>query len=312
MPLYYPPANVTIGGNSTSGGAGYALISTGTVNLAGGNNITLSQAGNSITVYGAGGNNITASYWPDVFPASTSALTYYSGSLSVGAAAASTNTSYTVSYYIQPFVLPCNIAYTQVGLVVNYGTSAGTGSATNLWSLGIYSNNASTLSLIQDYYGGIYVSQNSQTSCNYLVWAGNSTTNNILQFVNGVTNASYSKTRYVRVDNNGIGVTLTGGNYWFIFGHFFFTSSSNIMQNNGWMNSSQFAGGVPALELGNTSNSYRGTLMSGWGVISSTYASLSSATTFSPVPQSIALTNITTSFTNTSNYRLQFFQLRGL
>jgi hypothetical protein len=43
-------AGISIGGNSTSAGAGYSNISTGTAVLAGGNNITLSQNGASITI----------------------------------------------------------------------------------------------------------------------------------------------------------------------------------------------------------------------------------------------------------------------
>jgi hypothetical protein len=45
--------NVTVGGNSTSAGAGYIEISSGSLTLAGGNNITLSQNGNAITISGA-------------------------------------------------------------------------------------------------------------------------------------------------------------------------------------------------------------------------------------------------------------------
>lgn len=45
--------NLTVGGNSTSAGAGYALVSSGVLTLAGGNNITLSQNGNAITLSGA-------------------------------------------------------------------------------------------------------------------------------------------------------------------------------------------------------------------------------------------------------------------
>jgi len=57
---YTPPlnggrVNLTLAGNSTSAGAGYALASTGTVTLAGGNNITLSQNGNAITISGGAG-----------------------------------------------------------------------------------------------------------------------------------------------------------------------------------------------------------------------------------------------------------------
>ena len=47
--------NLTLAGNSTSAGAGYALMSSGTVTLAGGNNITLSQNGNAVTIIGGAG-----------------------------------------------------------------------------------------------------------------------------------------------------------------------------------------------------------------------------------------------------------------
>jgi hypothetical protein len=53
MPLTHRAHKVTITGNSTTGGAGGALISTGTMSLAGGNNITLSQDGNAVTISGA-------------------------------------------------------------------------------------------------------------------------------------------------------------------------------------------------------------------------------------------------------------------
>jgi hypothetical protein len=48
-------AAVSIGGNSTSAGAGYSNVSTGTLFLAGGNNITLSQNGASVTISGGAG-----------------------------------------------------------------------------------------------------------------------------------------------------------------------------------------------------------------------------------------------------------------
>ena len=44
---------MSLAGNSTSAGAGYQLISTGTLSLAGGNNVTLSQNANSVTISGA-------------------------------------------------------------------------------------------------------------------------------------------------------------------------------------------------------------------------------------------------------------------
>jgi hypothetical protein len=45
--------DITLAGNSTSAGTGFILISSGTMTLAGGNNITLSQNGNAITISGA-------------------------------------------------------------------------------------------------------------------------------------------------------------------------------------------------------------------------------------------------------------------
>lgn len=47
--------DVTLAGNSTSAGAGYILISSGTMTLAGGANVTLSQNGNAVTVIGGAG-----------------------------------------------------------------------------------------------------------------------------------------------------------------------------------------------------------------------------------------------------------------
>jgi hypothetical protein len=47
--------NLTVSGNTTSGGAGFALISSGALTLAGGNNVTLSQDGNAVTISGGAG-----------------------------------------------------------------------------------------------------------------------------------------------------------------------------------------------------------------------------------------------------------------
>lgn len=74
FPLNGGRINASVGGNSTSAGAGYQLVSTGTLHLAGGNNVTLSQNANSISIagptlsnsngftFGTNGTVITASY----------------------------------------------------------------------------------------------------------------------------------------------------------------------------------------------------------------------------------------------------------
>lgn len=51
-PLNGGRINASVGGNSTSAGAGYQLVSTGTLMLAGGNNVTLQQNANSISISG--------------------------------------------------------------------------------------------------------------------------------------------------------------------------------------------------------------------------------------------------------------------
>jgi hypothetical protein len=54
--------NLALSGNSTSAGGGYIQVSSGVMTLAGGNNITLSQNGNAVTILGgAGGGNATFS-----------------------------------------------------------------------------------------------------------------------------------------------------------------------------------------------------------------------------------------------------------
>lgn len=73
-PLSGGRINASIAGNITSAGAGYQLVSTGTIVLAGGNNVTLSQNANSISIagptlsnsngftFGTNGSIVTASF----------------------------------------------------------------------------------------------------------------------------------------------------------------------------------------------------------------------------------------------------------
>lgn len=68
--------NVTLAGNSTSAGAGFIQISSGTMTLAGGNNITLSQNGNAVTISAASQTVQTQNLF---------ALTISSGTAGVGA-----------------------------------------------------------------------------------------------------------------------------------------------------------------------------------------------------------------------------------
>src|SRR3990167_10955001 len=78
MRLTIPQHRVTLAGNSTSAGAGFALISSGTLTLAGGNAITLSQNGNAVTISGAAGAGATA-----ISGLANSETTYTSGTVSL-------------------------------------------------------------------------------------------------------------------------------------------------------------------------------------------------------------------------------------
>lgn len=70
--------NATLSGNSTSAGAGYIEISSGTMTLAGGNNITLSQNGNAITISGANAGGVQTG----ISGVIASNATYTSGTIS--------------------------------------------------------------------------------------------------------------------------------------------------------------------------------------------------------------------------------------
>jgi hypothetical protein len=69
--------NITLGGNSTSAGAGYAQVSSGTLTIAGGNNITLSQNGNAVTIVGAAQGGVQTG----ISGVGVSNTTYTSGSV---------------------------------------------------------------------------------------------------------------------------------------------------------------------------------------------------------------------------------------
>src|SRR5678816_2055110 len=90
---------------------------------------------------------------------------YYSGSTSQGAGGASTQTGYTFSLYAVPMIIPVALAFSELRIgVSNTRSTAGTGSVTHLYSIGFYTNNASTLSLVEDFYGGLGFTQNSITA----------------------------------------------------------------------------------------------------------------------------------------------------
>ena len=123
--------NVSVGGNSTSAGAGYIQISTGTMLLAGGNNITLSQNGASITISAGAGGAATA-----ISGIVASNTTYTSGTVSIsgfgGGITVSSNTGQRIDLSVAAPVAQTNQAGSVYGATNTSGTSSGTYDARTL------------------------------------------------------------------------------------------------------------------------------------------------------------------------------------
>jgi hypothetical protein len=298
-----------------------ASINSGTLFLAGGDNITLSQSGNTVSIVGAantggtsGGNNNAASWsmFPYPLPASTAGSTYYSGSTSQGAGGASTQTGYTFSIYFVPIQLPVPVVFSEMRMPISYNTAAGTGSATVLWSLGIYSNNNSTLSKVEEGYGGIFVSQNSVTANTFSVFtystAGN-TSNSANPFAGLSTSSINSSQGNVSAFLQGaknievhVGTTtLTAGNYWLALANCIRTSGAAIATVS-WGQSNAWSSAVPGEFGAHTSNAVTGWIAQPFGAISTTFTSVNSGANFFGLPNSVPFTNVTSSVTSAQRY----------
>lgn len=127
---------VSLSGNNTSGAL--ALVSTGTLQLAGGNNITLSQNGQSITISGAAqtGTPGTFSMWE---PIQLNAMT------------SQTKNAAQSTLFMFPLYVPVNLSITQMlNLIsISVSTSSNSSAAAALsQSAGIYTITGSTLNLL--------------------------------------------------------------------------------------------------------------------------------------------------------------------
>lgn len=102
FPLEGGRINASVGGNSTSAGAGYSLVSSGTMLLAGGNNITLSQNGSAITISGAN--------------APSGSINFSAGTTSANLASVSFNNANNISFGLNAGVITASAAGGGVGL----------------------------------------------------------------------------------------------------------------------------------------------------------------------------------------------------
>jgi trimeric autotransporter adhesin len=164
-------AAISIGGNSTSGAGGYSNISTGTAFLMGGNNITLSQSGNSITISG---------------PNAGGAQTGISGLV----VSNTTYTSGTVSFSNANGITFGSSAGQAITASYNSTSGAGQGTTfggTNVSGSMTLNSNGLALSLSAPAVGG------AQTGISSIAVGGTTYTSGSVQFVNSY-NVSFSST----------------------------------------------------------------------------------------------------------------------
>lgn len=160
---------VNVGGNTTGTTAN---ISSGTMVLAGGTNITLSQNANSVTIVGA--NTGTLSQWWPGFPGGFTTRSWGQSTV-----------------HVDPIWLPNYLSATRMQILMSASLSTSSNSSfagTLSWGVGVYTNNASTLSLA------------SSGSTNY-------------QFTNTSDNSSASL-QGNRIISVPINVNMTPGLYW--------------------------------------------------------------------------------------------------
>lgn len=317
-------------GISTAGNSsGTSGSQVGTYWLQGGSNITISQITSNNGSHTAiiSGAAPMLSMWPDVMPGSTAVSTYYSGSTSQGAGGASTQTGYTFSLYAVPMPLAQTVVFSELRLgVSNTRSAGGTGSVTQVYSVGIYSNNASTLSLVDDYYAGLAFSQNSVTAQTYKLFTLSTGSNSVggpggfaglrsdgtIYSSQGNISANSQMdgapgVKLIRVDS-GAAFTLTAGQYYCVLGFCSVSSSSNVYANVGiWQSNAISSVNLP--DLGRENSTQTSNWLPAWGAISTTFTSVSNAATFFPLPNAINIANLTV--TNSSGQRFHFPYLRN-
>jgi hypothetical protein len=248
-------AAVSIGGNSTSAGAGYSNVSTGTVVLYGGNNITLSQNGASITISSpnAGVQGIVAGTQTMTGASTLSFINSNGVSFGLGSGASTSQITASV-----------NPAAANSYNIVSMGTSTfggGTGGASTSWSnttIGFYAGSNITL---------------SQTSNSIIIYgtSGGGGGGNITV---SASNATMSAGSLVFSNSNGVSFGLNGS-----------TITASVAAGGGNTADSYYF-------QGNTTNSSSGTIaqsslnISGSGAITLGY---SASSILLQVPQTSSL-----------------------
>lgn len=319
-----------IGISSEGNTAGTTGSQVGTYWLRATNNVTLSQItsnNGSHTLVVSGPPLGTMSHWPYPLPVSTAVSTYYSGSTSQGGGGNSTQSGYTFSLYAVPLDLPAAVAFSELRIgFSNTRSGASTGSVTHLCSIGFYTNNASTLSLVKAYYGGMMFSQNSITAHTFRIFTfstGGATAGGNGGFAGLATSTIYSSqgnisansqldntnapVKFLRIDD-GVATTLPPNQYYCVLGFASVSSQGNIYSCVGILQSNAISS-INVPDLGRENSTQTSNYLPAWGAISTTFTSVSNAAGFFPLPNAIAISNM--SLSSSAWHRFHFPVMRN-
>jgi hypothetical protein len=188
---------------------------------------------------------------------------YTGASTTVGGGSSST-----LSWYVAPLIVDNGVTFNDVKAIISVAaTAAGTGSGTHRHVVGIYSRNASTLSLVTSFAWNAVHSQNSVSAQSLTWWPGAfsaSTTNS--QAISGNVSATITGLHEIRMNATASATSLAPGHYFIAHAYNFRSSSVNLFaMGSAWRYSvSQFTG---AMGFSNTTGPIQG---SPWNGIAST------------------------------------------
>lgn len=216
---------MTISGNTL----GSSTMSGTNIVLAASNDITLSAAtaAGAATIW-INGYGLVDKFYPQT-PVPLATSSFVSGT----SGGTGGSTQHTVSGYVAPMILNKPLSYHEVGMVISgQASTAGTGSASNGYMIGIYTNNASTLSLLTSYQWANVYTQSSVTAVTRSWWWGTNSTSNSSSLGG---NVSATFTRIANIILNNASSTLSPGTYYIAVVHTNRTSGLNCGGNSSAM-----------------------------------------------------------------------------
>lgn len=180
--------NVTLGGNSSSLGAGFILMSSGTLSLAGGSNITLSQDGYHVTIVGAAAGTGGAG-------------TGYSSASVVGSNIAGTLDSNGLSLSIPNYLTTAMLSDNTSLFEYTSHTSAITANAINTSQSGLFQHTSATSAITSN-------AVNTNVTSQWLTTAMQSNYTSVFQYVSN-TSAITSNAMNTNAASNFIGTNTS-------------------------------------------------------------------------------------------------------